>query len=172
MSLKFTEELWSYLSWQWRMIEKLSRKWLAVFKLTWGTSQILTQAFEKICVLIGSLWPTYIMFELEKYRGVIFHDTEELCKFWRKTDQWFEKRHEKFGKFSPEHLKVSKLGLWWDPFVQSRKGMTLKFTEELCVMTMKNNAKFEEELTFHFKTDMRNLTNFDLSTRKSKKIAL
>ena len=67
---------------------------------------------------------------------------------------------------------LSKLGLWWDPFVQSRKGMTLKFTEELCVMTMKNNAKFEEELTCHFKTDMRNLTNFDSSTQKSKKIAL
>ena len=50
--------------------------------------------------------------------------------------------------------------------------MTLKFTEELCVMAMKNNAKFEEELTFHFKTDMRNLTNFDSSTRKSKKIVL
>ena len=50
--------------------------------------------------------------------------------------------------------------------------MTLKFTEELCIMAMKNNAKFEEELTFHFKTDMRNLTNFDLSTQKSKKITL
>ena len=37
-------------------------------------------------------------------------------------------------------------------------------------MTMKNNAKSEEELTFHFKTDMRNLTNFDSSTRKSRKI--
>ena len=37
-------------------------------------------------------------------------------------------------------------------------------------MTMKSNAKFDEELTLHFKTDMRNLTNFDLSTRKSKKI--
>ena len=36
-------------------------------------------------------------------------------------------------------------------------------------MTIKNNAKFEEELTFHFKTDMRNLTNFDLSTQKLKK---
>ena len=47
--------------------------------------------------------------------------------------------------------------------------MTLRFTEELCVMTMKNNAKFEEELTFHFKTDSRNLTNFDSSTQKSKK---
>ena len=59
-----------------------------------------------------------------------------------------------------------------DPLVQSRKGMTLKFAEELCVMTMKNNAKFEEELTFHFKTDMRNLTNFDPTTQKSKKNAL
>ena len=49
--------------------------------------------------------------------------------------------------------------------------MTLKFTEELCVMTMKNNAKFEEELIFHFKTDM-NLINFNSTTRKSKKIAL
>ena len=49
--------------------------------------------------------------------------------------------------------------------------MTLKFTEELCVMKMKNNAKFEEELTCYFKTDMRNLTNFDSNTRESKKIA-
>ena len=112
------------------------------------------------------------MFELQKYRGVIFHDTEELCKFWRKTDLWFEKWHEKFGKFSPEHLKVSKLGLWWDPFVQSKKVMTLKFAEELYVMTMKSNAKFEEELNCHFKADMRNLTNFDSSTQKSKKSAL
>ena len=39
-------------------------------------------------------------------------------------------------------------------------------------MTMKNNAKFAEELTFHFKTDIRNLTNFDSTTQKSKKIAL
>ena len=85
---------------------------------------------------------------------------------------WFEKRLEKFGTFSPEHLKVLKLGLSWDLFVQSRKDMTLKFTEELCVMTMKNNAIFEEELSGHFKTDIRNFTNFDSSTRKSKKIAL
>ena len=47
--------------------------------------------------------------------------------------------------------------------------MSLKFTGELYVMAMKNDAKFEEELTCHFKTDMRNLTNFDSSTRKSKK---
>ena len=39
-------------------------------------------------------------------------------------------------------------------------------------MKMKINAKFEEELTFHFKTDMRNLANFNSSSRKSKKFAL
>ena len=48
--------------------------------------------------------------------------------------------------------------------------MSLKFTEELCVKTMKNDAKFEEELTCHFKVDMSNLTNFDLSTWKSQNL--
>ena len=47
--------------------------------------------------------------------------------------------------------------------------MSLKCAEELCVMTMKNGAKIEEELNFCFKIDMRSFTNFDLSTRKSKK---
>ena len=36
-------------------------------------------------------------------------------------------------------------------------------------MTMKNDTKIEEELTCHFKIDMRNFTNFDLSFQKSKK---
>ena len=39
-------------------------------------------------------------------------------------------------------------------------------------MRMKNDAKFEEDLTCQFKIDMRNLTNFDLSTRKSQKFEL
>ena len=60
----------------------------------------------------------------------------------------------------------------WDPFVQSRRCMNLKFLEELQVMTLKNDEKLEEELTCRFKTDMRNLTNFDPSTQKSQKFAL
>ena len=35
---------------------------------------------------------------------------------------------------------------------------------------MKNYAKTEEELTCQFKTNMRNLTNFDPSTPKSQNI--
>ena len=50
--------------------------------------------------------------------------------------------------------------------------MSLKFTGELCVIRMKNDAKFEEDLTCQFKIDMRNLTNFDPSTGKSQKFEL
>ena len=39
-------------------------------------------------------------------------------------------------------------------------------------MAMKNDAKFEKKLTCRFKTDMRNLTNFDASIQISKKCAL
>ena len=39
-------------------------------------------------------------------------------------------------------------------------------------MTMKNDAKIEEEVTFCFKIDMRNLTNFDPSSRKSQKFTM
>ena len=85
---------------------------------------------------------------------------------------WFGKQHEEFGKFLPEHSKVSKMGLPWGSCIQSRKSMSLKFTEELYALTMKNDEKFEEELTCRFKTDMRNLTDFDPSTQKSQKFAL
>ena len=66
------------------------------------------------------------MFDLKKYGGIIFHDTEESCKIWRKIDLWFGEWHKEFGKFSPQHLEVSKSGLWWDSFFQSRKKDELK----------------------------------------------
>ena len=50
--------------------------------------------------------------------------------------------------------------------------MSSKFTRELCLMKMKNDAKIEEELTCQFKIDIRNLANFDPSTQKSQKLAL
>ena len=36
--------------------------------------------------MIGPFRAKYISLDLKKYRGVIFHDTEESCKIWRKTD--------------------------------------------------------------------------------------
>ena len=96
------------------------------------TFDLSTRKSQK-CSLPCAPFEQVIFFELEKYRRVVFHGTEDWCKIWRKTELWFGKWHEEFDKFSPEHLKVSKLGLWWHPFVQSIKFMSLKFTEEFCV---------------------------------------
>ena len=132
------------------------------FKIDKGIWQILTWSLESLnnlCFNWLLVTKVYIIWATKLQSS--FLSWHWNCKFWRKSDLWFEKRLEKFDKFSPDHLKESKLGFWCDPFVQSRKGMTLKFTEKFYVMAMKNNAKLEEELTCHFKTDLKNLTNVD-----------
>ena len=148
-----------YPSLPWSLMQNLKKNWSVVSNMTriWW---ILTRALKSpknlhfhwfLLCKVFNVWP-------KKYRGVIFHDTEGWCKIWRKTDLWFGKWHEEYGKFSPEHLKVSKLGLW--------------FTKELRIMTLKNDAKFEEELICHFKIDMGNLINFDPGTWKSQTFSL
>ena len=57
-------------------------------------------------------------------------------------------------------------------FYPKQKIYELKIYRDLCVMTMKNDSKFEQELTCQFKINMRHLTNFDPSTQKSQKHAL
>ena len=137
---------------------KFEEKPICCFKMTriWW---ILIRALKSLktlhfnwCLLckIYNVWP-------RKYKGVIFYRTKESWKIWRKIDLWFRKWHEKFGKFSSEHVEVSKLGLWWHPFVQSRKFMRLRFTGKLWVMKMKNDTKFEEELTCQFKVWLKEL---------------
>ena len=54
-----------------------------------------------------------------------------------------------------------------DPFVQSMQIFRRKSTEELCLMTLKSDVKFEEKLTLGSKNDMRNLVNFNVSSGKS-----
>ena len=56
---------------------------------------------------------------------------------------FFRVFYETFCHAWPIHLTVSKVGLWWGSFIQSRKCMSLKFTEVLFFITKKNDAKFE-----------------------------
>ena len=67
----------------------------------------------QICTLIVSFCWKYIKFQPRKCRGAMFHDHEECCKVWRKTDLSFQKWHVKFDEFWPDHSKVSKFALWW-----------------------------------------------------------
>ena len=54
-------------------------------------------------------------------------------------------------------------------FVESILCLSQKSAEELCVITLKNDAKFEEELACALKNDMGSLVNFT-GTPKNLKI--
>ena len=114
MSLKFTGEL-CVMTWRMMMNEewckKVKRNWLVSSKLTWGIWQILTRALENLKNLHFNrllLMSVNIVWAKKKYRGVIFGGTEYWCKIWSKNDLCFQKWHEKFSTFSPEHVRKSK----------------------------------------------------------------
>ena len=50
-----------------------------------------TLKISKICTLMGRSWPKYIMFQLKRYRGVMFDCTQDWYKVWRKTGLCFQK---------------------------------------------------------------------------------
>ena len=56
----------------------------------------------KICSLIGSFWPNYIMFKLRNYRGVMCHDTKAL----RKKCPYLELIWSVFSRIWTEYQKI------------------------------------------------------------------
>ena len=48
--------------------------------------------------------------------------------------------------------------------------MSLKFTGELFVMTMKKDAKLDEEMTCRFKIEMKTLMNFNRALKNLKNL--
>ena len=69
----------------WRRIDFLFQSWHEEFDEFWPEHLKVSKSF----TLTGSFWAKYISFELKKYRGVIFHETEEGCKIWRGIDLLF-----------------------------------------------------------------------------------
>ena len=102
--------------------------------------------------------------EIKIQRGVICHDNEEWRKVWRGIDLSFQSWHEEFNEFWPKHLKVSKIFISIDSFWP--KYVLFELKKYRRVIFHNRDTKFAEESTCRFKIGIRNLTNFDLSTRK------
>ena len=64
--------------------------------------------------------------------------------------------------------EITLIGSFWAKYIL----FELKNTEKLSFMKLKRDAKFGKEPTCRFEIGIRNLTNFDLSTKKSKKNSL
>ena len=63
-----------------RKSDLLFQKWQE-FGEFWSEHTKVSKTF----ALTGPFRARYVMFDLNRYRGVIFHDTEKSCKIWRKT---------------------------------------------------------------------------------------
>ena len=133
MSLKFTERLCimtmksdanfeEQLTWH----EEFDRFWPKHLKVS------------KIFISMGSFWARYTFFELKKYRGMIFHETEERYKIWRRIDLSFQNWLKEFDKIWPEYSKVSKIfilmGSFWAKYIffelKKYRGIIFNETEE------------------------------------------
>ena len=158
--------------WQWRKMQNLKKNWLVQNRYEefntphWPTPSKIS----KICTLMGCFWPKYKMFQIKKYRGVMFDDTQYWQKkFGRKLTCCF-KNHKNLMNSDPSTQKSQRFTLW---LVLSGNIWPKKvFYLKLFVMTMGKDVKLEEELTWHLKIDMRNSRTFDPSTQKSQKFTL
>ena len=83
--------------------------------------------------------------------GVMSNDNNEWCTICREIDLSLQNWHEKFAKFWPEHSKISKIytliGCFWPKYIMFG---VKKSTEELCLMALKIDAKFEGKQTCAF----------------------
>ena len=156
-------------------MQKLKRTCLVNSKLAWRIWWFLTRALtnlenlhfnELLLTKVQNVWAKKVG---RSYFWLHWRLMQNLKKNWLvlpKMTWGF------WQMFTRAPSRVWKFGLLLGPFIQNWNCMNLKFTEEWCVMKMKNDAKIEEDLTCQLKIDMRNLTNFDLSTQKSQKYAL
>ena len=87
----------------WKGIDLSVQNWHEEFNKFWPEHSKISN----ISTLVGCFWPKYMMFELKKYKGVLFDGTEYWCKIWRGTDLCFQKWHEEFGKFSFTGWKIA-----------------------------------------------------------------
>ena len=123
----------------WRGIELSFQNWHEEF------DEFLPEHWKvsKIFILICSFWAKYVLFELKKYRGVIFDETQEGYKIWRGIDLSFQNLHKEFDKFWSERSKVSNIftliGSFWAKYILSE---------------LKNA---EEYLSWHWRRVMQNL---------------
>ena len=87
------------VSWHWKVIQNLKKKWLVAWKMTKGICLILMGAVEspRILTFMSSFCTKHTKLQMKKYKRVMSHDTVEWSKVWWKTDSLFQKWYKEFS---------------------------------------------------------------------------
>ena len=146
-----------------KMMQKLKRNGLVSSKLAWGIWRILTWALKNL----KSLHFNVLLFT--KVYNVWAKKIQRTYIWWHwMLIQNFKENWLVLSKMTWRNWEIFTRDRSWDfdcilLFQVENLWMSLKSRGELCVMTMKNDAKFEEKLSCQFKIDMSKLTNFEHS---------
>ena len=89
----------------WKGIDLSFQNWQKEFDKIWPENSKVSNTF----IWMSSFWENYMLIEIKKWRGIIFHETEEGYKFCKRINLLFQNWHKEFDKVWPEHLKVSKV---------------------------------------------------------------
>ena len=120
---------------------------------------------------MGYFCPKYMRFELKKYRGVIFHDTEQWCKIWINLDLVVSKLAWGIGWTFIKALKNLKICTLMDSFCVKRNVLARKFQRNYVSWHWKVMQNLSKNWLVTWKMT-RNLVNFDASSLKSKNLQL
>ena len=130
-------------------------------KMTWGIRQFFTRP---VSLKNGTLMTSFRV-RLKIYRDDVCHENEKWFEIWWGIDLSVQNWHEEFDEFWPEHLKISKIYTLMDCFWAKYIIFKLRKYRGLCLMALKIDTNFEENLTCASKNDMRNLAIFHQSSK-------
>ena len=89
----------------WNKIDLPFQNWHEEFDKFWPDHSKIS----KICTLMGWFWPKYVIFQLKKYRGVMFDCIQDWYKVWRKTGLCFQKLTWAFWQIFTRALQIGTL---------------------------------------------------------------
>ena len=150
--------------WQkiWRKTNLMFQKWLKFGEFWFEHSKLWN-----ICTLFGSFCPKHITFDLKNTENLSFMILKSHAKFEEKLTCGLQNEMKNLANF---HQNTWKCQNWYfhKIFLSKIENKCAKNLQRSydTVMTLKNDEKSEEELTCSFKTYIRNMRNFDSSTRK------
>ena len=150
----------------WRKTNLLFQKWQK-FGEFWSVHSKVS----KICTLIGPFCEKYMTCDLKKYRVFIFHDTEESCKIWTILTCGLENDMRNLANFYQNTWNCQN---WYF------HGILLSKVENAWAKNLPRNNSCnateewwsKEELTCRFKSDIKNLMNFDSGAGKSQNFTI
>ena len=135
---------------------------LVVSKMARGIGWTFIRVLKSLknCTLMGSFCPKHIMFQVENFRGIMCHDTEEWCIILKKMIRALKNDIRDFVNLHFDGLLLSK----------AYKDLTEKVQKSYVSWHWRVMQSLKKNWPLAPKNNMRNLVDFNASSGKSENL--